>query len=258
MRGFCLANNKNVFIIILNITEERLKMNNDESIQNYQSQSESQVAQQPEASPTLQPPSGLQDAAVSLDNNQPPKKNNSKNFIVIIAAVVAIVVVIIVMVVLMNSGNDNSSQGSSQAEPEERSDVTLSVLQRDTQRRDDTSRFISQLNQYQANNGGQVPHLVSTGDEVEAYNSFIDEYLKSSRNTFSDPLTGEDYEVVQFTKCSSDECVDAVTDGDIEAGKILVYSNAKCIDDIPTFIAGDRKVAITMALEAGGMYCINN
>ncbi len=237
-------------------------MDNNESTQNYQPQTETQVAQQPEASSDLQPSSGIQNAVDPLNNNQPSKKSNPKKLIAIVVMVVVLVVVTIIMVILMigDSGNLNQhdNDGSSQNNQGERSDVTISMLQRDTQRRDDASRFISQLNQYQANNGGRVPHLVSTGDEIEAYNSFIDEYLKSDRDTFSDPLTGEDYEVVRFVKCTNDGCVDSGADENIEAGKILVYSNAMCFDGVPTFIEGERKVTVTMVLEAGGVYCSDN
>ena len=232
------------------------RMDNNEGTQNYQPQSGPQVVQQPEVSPTSQPSFGTQNTSTPLNDNQPTKKNNSKNLVVIIAVAIALVIVSVVMVVLMNDGDGNTSQRNngkvSQDNPERQSDDNaISMMQRDTQRRDDTSRFISQLNQYQANNGGQVPHTVSTGDEIEAYDSFIDEYMKYGGDTFSDPLTGEDYEVVRFVKCTR-------ADENIEAGKILVYSNAKCFDGIPTFIKGERKVAVTMTLETGGIYCSNN
>lgn len=43
------------------------------------------------------------------------------------------------------------------------------MMQRDTQRRDDMAMLVTQLNNYQANNRGQLPHQTSPNKQVEAY-----------------------------------------------------------------------------------------
>ena len=246
-------------------------MDNNENNQSFQPQPEPQVASQPEMQPTPQPemqptpqPSpGIQGVGAPLDNNQSLKKISSNSMFTIIAAVVALAIFVVIMIVFMDDGKGNTNQynnnESSQDNQEEQTDVDISMMQRDTQRRDDMARMISQLNQYQANNRGQVPHTAFNGEPVGAYNMFIDEYLKVAGDIFADPLTGDDYEVVKFVECSSDECEDVSADENVETGKIYVYSNAKCMEDNSLgYIKGERKVAITMALEAGGVACYNN
>lgn len=142
--------------------------------------------------------------------------------------------------------------------------VALPALQRgqrDTQRRDDMARFLSQLNQYQANNNGKVP-IGEGGDatkSAEKYNDpFIKQYLLAGGDTFEDPSTGETYKVVKWTKCSSSDCESTTTGENAEMGKISVYSNATCEGESPAYIQGDRKIAITLKLEGAGVYCGHN
>ncbi len=134
----------------------------------------------------------------------------------------------------------------------------LQRSQRDTQRRDDMARFMSQINQYQANNAGKLPHDGLTTGQTGAYTTFISNYLKAGGDTFADPSTGSDYQVVKFTKCTSSACANTTTGDDAQMGKISVYSNAKCNGEAPQYIQGDRKIAITLKLEGAGIYCGNN
>ena len=134
----------------------------------------------------------------------------------------------------------------------------LQRSQRDTQRRDDMARFLSQLNQRQANNNGKVPSDGLTSGQAAAYTTFIDEYLKVGGDTFSDPSTGSDYHIYKFTKCESGSCTSTTTDDGAKMGEISVYSNAKCDGESPTYVQGDRKIAITLKLEGAGIYCGNN
>ncbi len=121
--------------------------------------------------------------------------------------------------------------------------------QRDTQRRDDMARFLSQLNQHQANNNGKTPA------DKNAYIKFITDYLKAGGDTFQDPSTGEDYKIAAFNNCKN-EC-NAHAD-DTTMGNIYVYSNATCDGENPTYVQGDRKIAITIKLEGAGRYCGHN
>lgn len=138
----------------------------------------------------------------------------------------------------------------------------LQRSQRDTQRRDDMARFMSQLNQYQANNSGKVPSDLADantdGKKVAKYNDpFIAQYLKAGGDTFQDPSTGSDYKVVKFIACTSSACTNNTTTSS-QMGEISVYSNATCDGENPKYIQGNRKIAITINLEGAGIYCGHN
>ena len=139
----------------------------------------------------------------------------------------------------------------------------LQRSQRDTQRRDDMARFLSQLSQYQANNNGKVPSGNNANAVKTAYNSFITNYLKAGGDTFADPSTGADYEIVAAVICTanSNGCPNQTT-GTTAAytalGAISVYTNATCNGENPVYVKGDRKVAITLKFEGAGIYCGHN
>lgn len=138
----------------------------------------------------------------------------------------------------------------------------LQRSQRDTQRRDDMARFLSQLAQYQANNNGKVPSE-ATGADTDAkkaakYNDpFIAQYLLAGGDTFQDPSSGETYNVVKYVSCGSGGCTRNTTPNSA-MGEITVYSNAKCSGEEVEYIQGNRKIAITLNLEGAGIYCGNN
>ena len=139
----------------------------------------------------------------------------------------------------------------------------LQRSQRDTQRRDDMARFMSQLSQYQANNNGQVPSGNNPTAIQASYNRFITNYLKAGGDTFADPSTGADYKIVAAVKCTTGSagCPNQTTSTTAEysaLGAISVYTNATCNGENPVYIKGDRKVAITLKLEGAGIYCGHN
>ncbi len=139
----------------------------------------------------------------------------------------------------------------------------LQRSQRDTQRRDDMARFLSQLNQYQANNGGTIP-----GDDVGNWNvaasgtdtSFITNYMKAGGDKFEDPSTGNPYRLKKAVQsCVAAGCPNANDAAqETEMGIIYIWKNAKCDGENPVFIEGNRKVAVAMKLEGAGVYCGNN
>lgn len=138
----------------------------------------------------------------------------------------------------------------------------LQRSQRDTQRRDDMARFLSQLNQYQANNNGKVPSELADADtdakKAGKYNNpFIAQYLKAGGDTFQDPSTGSDYTVKNFLTCTGKDCANKTTTTS-PMGEISVYSNATCDGENPKWIQGNRKIAITINLEGAGIYCGHN
>ena len=126
----------------------------------------------------------------------------------------------------------------------------LQRSQRDTQRRDDMSRFMSQLSQYQSNNAGNVPK------SKEDFTSFISNYLSIGDDKFVDPLNGEAYIIGGYIDCSKEDCKNKSTSDNI--GQIFVYSNAKCDGEDVEKNVGARRVAITTKLEGAGVYCSNN
>ncbi len=128
----------------------------------------------------------------------------------------------------------------------------LQRSQRDTQRRDDMARFLSQINQYQANNSGRVPA------DKNAYTNFISNYLKVGGDTFEDPSTGSDYTITNWIKCTSSTSGCPQKSASANMGEISVYTNATCSGESPSYVQGDRKIAITLKLEGAGIYCGHN
>ena len=61
----------------------------------------------------------------------------------------------------------------------------LQRSQRDTQRRSDVTRFVSQVNSYATNNKGSIPKT-----DTGSINSFLDSYMKRGNGEFKDPQTG--------------------------------------------------------------------
>lgn len=134
----------------------------------------------------------------------------------------------------------------------------LQRSQRDTQRRDDMARFLSQVNQFQANNAGNTPNTkaAAAGANVkDAYDAFITDYLEVGGDSFNDPSTGSKYQIEAVTDCNT-ACNQESTGDDV--GIMHVYYNAKCDGEDPAKVTGNRKIAITINLEGAGIYCGNN
>ena len=134
----------------------------------------------------------------------------------------------------------------------------LQRSQRDTQRRDDMARFMSQLSQYQSNNAGNTPNtkpgITSSEDE---YGKFITNYLEAGGDSFNDPSTGTVYIIKDIINCAGEDCKNK-SSGTTQMGDIYVYTNARCDGEDPVKVQGARKIAITLKLEGAGVYCGNN
>lgn len=146
----------------------------------------------------------------------------------------------------------------------------MQTAQRDTQRRNDMSRFASQITQYSSNNRGKIPakgkwqkfmvdyltldpELETTGNMSANLQNSADE----GRNKFVDP-DGTTYDIDDTKVCTLG---DAGCEGDktLEFDhKIYVYLNAECQDEIAVKSTGSRKVAFRYKLEGAGTYCGNN
>lgn len=121
--------------------------------------------------------------------------------------------------------------------------VALPALQRgqrDSQRRSDISRFMSQVNSYQTNNGGRVPSA-----DKDAMGKFLNNYMKRSSGEFVDPQSGNNY-TVGFS-------------GNPSTSHIIYATQMKCNGEEFTS-AGSKKraVAVRIKLEGSGIYCQDN
>ena len=155
----------------------------------------------------------------------------------------------------------------------------LQRSQRDTQRRDDMARFISQLAQYQTNNNRRVPGSATanaltdwqkTLTNGKYTDGFIGNYLNAGGDTFDDP-NGSPYQVGSVCVLSNDTTCNTTgsTSGakkpnqaltwDADKNKIYVYKNAKCDGENAKFVKDSpNQIAIRYKLEGAGVYCGNN
>ena len=120
--------------------------------------------------------------------------------------------------------------------------VALPALQRgqrDTQRRDDMSRFMSQVTSFQTNNNGRVP----AANEA-SMRAFLDNYMRRAGGEFVDPQSGGNY-TVAFT-------------GDPTTSRIIYSTGSRCEGENFVAAGGTRTVAVRIRLEGSGVYCQDN
>lgn len=115
--------------------------------------------------------------------------------------------------------------------------------QRDSQRRNDVSRLMSQVNSYQTNSRGSVPASADLAN-------FKTGYLKWDAGTtgeFNDPKTGVGYVISYGTGTPTNE------------GDILYNDKALC-DNSGAIVAttNARNAAASVKLEGNGVYCADN
>ncbi|MFZ1812598.1 MAG: type II secretion system protein [Candidatus Saccharimonadales bacterium] len=131
--------------------------------------------------------------------------------------------------------------------------------QRDTQRRNDVSRFRAQVNQFQANSKGAVPASSAAVMDPAAApkrGTFISGYLDHSGG-WKDPLTGNDYPLFRPYAPG----VGVTLSGKLSTPGTWTYlENAKCDEANDTLITGSgaRTYAIAMKLEGSGVTCQDN
>lgn len=116
----------------------------------------------------------------------------------------------------------------------------LQRSQRDTQRRDDVSRFISQITTYATNNRGKIPDDTTLAGFQTNYLQWTADEL----GEFNDPQTGVGY---------------VITYGIAQptvSGSINYADGAKCNGEIMEASAGNNRVAaVAIKLEGGGVFC---
>lgn len=120
--------------------------------------------------------------------------------------------------------------------------------QRDTQRKQDLGRFMSQLTAYQGNNQGQLP------SSYAASSSFVTNYLTNNQS-FKDPSTGNDYSISSPTPTATAPVP--------TAGQLFVYVSASCNTSNSSGVAplastNNRVVAVVIYQEQGALTCQGN
>jgi prepilin-type N-terminal cleavage/methylation domain-containing protein len=121
----------------------------------------------------------------------------------------------------------------------------LQRSQRDTQRKNDLSRLMSQLTQYQSNHQGAIP----TGTGAGAWNTnFVSAYLTNNGQTFNDPETGTQYTVNVYTTATTQPTA---------TGQLYTYVGYTCTSGALA-TGSARSVAALVYLEQGGTLCQNN
>lgn len=126
--------------------------------------------------------------------------------------------------------------------------------QRDTQRKQDLGKFMSQITSYSSNNQGRLPAYNETGPTANtSWNGFVTNYLTVGGAAFADPTNGNTYSVSQETQPAG-----AVS---VTAGNIKVYPGMTCGGTngvTGTISTTSRTVAAIIHQEQGGYFCQNN
>ncbi len=120
--------------------------------------------------------------------------------------------------------------------------------QRDTQRKQDIGRFMSQITAYQTNNGGNLP------SSYAVTSNFVTGYLTNNQ-TFTDPSTGSTYNITTP--------VPTATAAAPTVGQLFVYISANCVGTntsgvAPLATTNNRVVAVVVFQEQGGLTCRTN
>ena len=126
--------------------------------------------------------------------------------------------------------------------------------QRDTQRKNDMARLKTALDNYKANNRGQIPN------NGQYKPNFIPTYLRNNGEQFNDP-SGEEYRTSSGATGSDGKPVSAVgyiIPSTTNTHTIVLSAHRKCAAD-GSFAAnpGMNNYAFQIRLENGGVYCLD-
>lgn len=126
--------------------------------------------------------------------------------------------------------------------------------QRDTQRKDDLARVVTQIGNYASNNRGAIPTVA----KFTASDGFVERYLagsgKTSGEEFTDPQTGSGYIFSAYSGASTSSTEPQ------DVGEISYYYSAKCGDDGAVVKSTNlRDYALQMKLEnQTSVYCLGS
>jgi prepilin-type N-terminal cleavage/methylation domain-containing protein len=129
----------------------------------------------------------------------------------------------------------------------------LQRSQRDTQRKQDVGRFVSQVTTYQGNNKGKTPCAGETTTDPDAASNGgcltdVKTGLTAGGSSFIDPSTGEDY-ILEFLVASA-------TATKPELGHMQYARGVSCSSDgITTDSADPGAFAVATLLNDGSVYC---
>jgi len=115
--------------------------------------------------------------------------------------------------------------------------------QRDTQRKNDLSRAMTAVNNYQSNNRGSAP---------SNWSDFTAKYLTVNGDTFTDP-SGTPY---VFAAGTTKPSIPGTFDG--SNPKVYATTGATCNGEDIDLGKGNNKIALQMKLEGGGIACQSN
>lgn len=135
--------------------------------------------------------------------------------------------------------------------------IALPALQRntrDSQRKQDLSRLQTALSNYTGNNRGSLP-------TASGWNTFVSTYLTVSGDSFVDPSGPTSTQTGLTTYALTASTTTPLTSTFANSQNVIYYSVGFVCDtaDSSAITAGgSRKVAFRMALEGGGIVCVNN
>lgn len=129
--------------------------------------------------------------------------------------------------------------------------------QRDNQRKQDLSKFMSQVTAYSSNNQGQLPAYNQSGATANtSWATFVGNYLTVGGTSFADPTNGSTYAVTQQAASTGAGLPTGVT-----AGNIFTYPGLTCANvsgGTGTVSITSRTLAAVIYQEQGGYYCQSN
>lgn len=124
--------------------------------------------------------------------------------------------------------------------------------QRDTQRKQDLARLKTAIDNYKANNHGQIPDYGKYNDRL------LPRYLRNSGEQFNDP-SGTAYQTTTHSAGSDSKPISPVgfSYSGSDTHMIYVSAHRKCAEN-GSFAnnPGKNNYAIQMRLEGGGVYCL--
>lgn len=127
----------------------------------------------------------------------------------------------------------------------------LQRSQRDTQRKSDLGKFMSQVTTYASNNQGAIPASGLTGGAgTTAWGTFISNYLTVGGTAFADPTDGTTYTVSVQTVASTPAP---------PLHTIWTYPGSTCANvSTNAPVTTSRSIAVAIYQEQGGFSCQNN
>jgi len=208
--------------------------------------------------PTIQPASTI----------PPASDRNSKTALYVVIAVLATVivglVVALVVILVANNGDEGKAGGAKAAKDS-------SSEERDIQREDDISRFLTAANDYQTNNNGKTPwasdktnekwvqRYIDNGCEFSYAIGDVEFYkCRVGSTEFRDP-DGEVYKIRYVGDLSGSYNLDGAMSEWPNNHELVVATNAMCGDDgMFEKGYGPRQYAMAYRLEDGSITCNDN